>query len=195
MARKNPKISYHQEASEKDLEAIAEIARMSFPDPVSIDEIKEGLEGKIHRIYLAKDGERVVGFNIWNEDEEDGQVWDWLHAVHPDYRGRKVGSRLMDRVIKETRELGYKRIRLKTYEKFHNMIRFCRRKGFIKIRKKDPDIWGENKYSIYFQYNLINGNGYSKIPFPDLKQGNVSQCRDLALLSDYPSSFMSNHFK
>ena len=39
------------------------------------------------------------------------------------------------------------------------MIRLCRRKGFVRI-KKEPDVWGQNKYAIYYQLNLEKNGSY-----------------------------------
>ena len=167
MQHRHPTYKF-EESLDKDLEAIAAIATSVFPEAFSREDIEKELMNKKHRIYLAKDRGRIVGFNIWYEDKEDGQVWDWLHAVHPDYRKSGIGSKLMNRVIERTRELGYSRIRLKVYENFHSMIRFCRRKGFVKIKVEKSDTWGDSKYSIYFQYNLIN-NLKSPMPIPEPK--------------------------
>lgn len=156
-----------EESLDKDLEEIANIANSCFPETFSKEDLKKELMDKKHKIYLAKDRNKVVGFNIWYEDEDDGQVWDWLHAVHPDYRKSGIGSRLMNKLINDTKDMGYSKISLKTYDGFHSMIRFCRRNGFVRT-KKAPEIWGENKFAIYFQYNLKN-NKKSPMPIPEPK--------------------------
>ena len=55
--------------------------------------------------------------------------------VHPKYRGKKIGSKLMDRAIEFCREVGYQEIVFKTTSKMTGAISLCLHKGFVERAK------------------------------------------------------------
>lgn len=80
---------------EKDINAVVEIENLSFlfPKPEAIFREDE------HKYLVAKDEEKVVGY-IGIE-----KILDEVHiinmAIHPDYRGKGIGKRLMQHVLND----------------------------------------------------------------------------------------------
>jgi len=150
-------IVIEESRSESNLEKIVQLLNAFFPEPENIENIKKEFEKSKHGVYVAKINGEIIGANIWVEDS--GGIYDWYHVVDANHRKRGVGSKLMDYLISNAKKSGHPKIELKTYNLFHSMIRLCRRKGFVRT-KKEPDVWGDNKYAIYYQLNLANGSSY-----------------------------------
>lgn len=72
----------------------------------------------------------------------DGSVELAKLAVHPDYRGRGIGKKLVDRAILWAREMGARRITLTTNDALQTAIEIYKRAGFRMI---EPS--GTRKYS------------------------------------------------
>jgi len=102
---------------DKDIPAVVEIENLSFqfPKPESVFREDE------HKYLLAKDDDRVAGY-IGVE-----KILDEVHiinmAVHPDYRGKGIGKRLMQHVLNDE-EVFFLEVRVsnetakKIYEKY-----------------------------------------------------------------------------
>ena len=150
-------IIVEESRSESDLEKIVILLNAFFPEQENIENLKKEFEKSRHGIYVAKINQEIVGANIWVED--NGEMYDWYHVVDENYRRKGIGSKLMDYLISQGKQQGYLKIKLKTYNLFYSMIRLCRRKGFVRI-KKEPDVWGQNKYAIYYQLNLEKNGSY-----------------------------------
>ena len=56
--------------------------------------------------FVAKDGERVVGFVFWGEREEDGQSVGEIFALYVlrEYYGTGLGRRLMDAALEQLKD-------------------------------------------------------------------------------------------
>lgn len=184
------RVAKEDEKYERTLEEIAGLATAFFPEPFTGLYIKTELEKySSYGVHVAYDidAERLSGANIWHQDESsEDRVYDWFHLVREDYRSRGIGSKLMDLAIAEAREQGYKKLVLQTYDGFHSMIRFCRRKGFVRIKVTKPDIWGSNRYSITYQISLVNANNRI-IPFPKPKIKVSETSRDSNIFFVIPS--------
>lgn len=122
---------YYRTAEEKDIPVITEIEELCFPDPWSEDLIRADVVGNSISTYvlaeiennrpseIAEDlatsvnrdsnelknkGRTIVGYlGIWVVRDEC-QINNV--AVHPDFRGRGIGKRLLNEVIEITEELG-----------------------------------------------------------------------------------------
>jgi len=102
---------------DKDIPQVVEIENLSFqfPKPESVFREDE------HKYLLAKDDDRVAGY-IGVE-----KILDEMHiinmAVHPDYRGKGIGKRLMQHVLNDE-EVFFLEVRVsnesakKIYEKY-----------------------------------------------------------------------------
>jgi ribosomal-protein-alanine N-acetyltransferase len=82
----------------EDIDAVDEINRLSFSNPWSRESFERELtSNKIARYFVAVYNEKIVGFvGLWIIFQE-AQIT--TIAVHPNYRGKKIGYRLLDFVI------------------------------------------------------------------------------------------------
>jgi ribosomal-protein-alanine N-acetyltransferase len=98
-----------------DVEAVHEIERLSFTTPWPSYAFEQELSGnRLARYVVARaadpDGERVVGFaGVWLMVDEAHIT---TFGVHPDWRRRGVGRRLLLRLAELALELGAARMTL-----------------------------------------------------------------------------------
>jgi len=111
-------------------EGIAEFAR-SF-DP-----------GK-DRIWLAEAKGRFVGCVAVVHRPGKAAQLRWL-LVHPDNRGRGVGTRLLTGALRFCRARGYTRVFLWTTSELTDAARLYTRFGFKNTEKKTHAIWGKRR--------------------------------------------------
>lgn len=147
-------MKYLQTTLEKDLQGILDVAHVSFHGFYDPDKLLKRVDNKKHWIYVAKDEDKIVGFKIWYEDNNE-QIYSWLGAVHPDYRKNGIASHLIDIQLELSKRLGYSKIKLKTHEGHPEMITLCHKKGFIEVGR-EPHHWKDtiDKEAIFFEYSL-----------------------------------------
>ena len=105
----NPSIEY-QPASLWDLNGVRELERLSFDlDSWPLLEMIGVLTLPSIDRWKAVTGEQLVGFVACDIRRSQGTAWIATVAVHPDFRGRGIGDRLMQ--IAEER-CGMPRMRL-----------------------------------------------------------------------------------
>jgi len=80
---------------DKDIPAVVEIENLSFqfPKPESVFKEDE------HKYLLAKDDDRVIGYIGIEKILDEEHIINM--AVHPDYRGKGIGKRLMQHVLND----------------------------------------------------------------------------------------------
>jgi [ribosomal protein S18]-alanine N-acetyltransferase len=123
---------------ERDLEAIAEIARVSFTNPWTREMFAQELSTQpLSRSYVFRTAEgQVAGFcTSW-------LILDELHintiAVRPELRGRGIGRQLLAYVLDQARALGAQRIMLEVRASNTAAIRLYSSFGFtIEAVRKD----------------------------------------------------------
>ncbi len=147
-------MKYIQTTLEQDLEGILSVAHSSFSEFYNSDKLLKKVADKKYWLYVAKDEDKIVGFKIWYEDNS-GQIYSWLGAIHPDYRENGIASHLIDIQFELSKRLGYSKITLKTHEGHPEMIALCNKKGFVET-KREPHHWKEtiDREAIFFEYNL-----------------------------------------
>jgi len=83
-------------------------------------------------VYLAMDGETVVGYCSLSEYREDtGALYIPLLNVRPEYHGKKVGSMLLGRVLEQTIQLGWPRLDLYTWAGNTKAVPLYKKFGFF----------------------------------------------------------------
>ena len=102
-------------------------------------------------IYLdiQNDVVGIVGLYTQNSDTND-KVWLGWYGVKPSYRGKKIGSKLLDFATQKASEEGYKELHLyTTNDAVHqDAIALYLRRGFVKY-KKDKEL-----KTIYYKKEL-----------------------------------------
>lgn len=84
-----------------------------------------------HGIFItAFDGDRYAGFAaFYANDHEGGTAFLSMIAVQPEYRGKRVGYRLLEQCMAKSAECGMKKMRLEV-RKDNKAVHFYERNGF-----------------------------------------------------------------
>ncbi|WP_338543794.1 GNAT family N-acetyltransferase [Paenibacillus tundrae] len=89
-------------------------------------------------VFLALDGEEVVGYCSFSHYKEDqGALYIPLLNVRPDYHGYKIGKRLVLRAIEQTLKLGYPRLDLYTWPGNIKAVPTYKKSGFFWEKRDD----------------------------------------------------------
>ena len=80
-------------------------------------------------LNLALDQSTVVGYKIGYELDSH-KYYSWYGAVHEDYRGKGIASRLLEQQHRFLVESGYKLVQTKTRNKWRSMLVLNIKNGF-----------------------------------------------------------------
>ncbi|HYE09803.1 MAG TPA: tRNA (adenosine(37)-N6)-threonylcarbamoyltransferase complex dimerization subunit type 1 TsaB [Patescibacteria group bacterium] len=120
----------------KDIDAVWEIEKLSFKTPWSRESFVEEIKSSDRTRYVVAElGDSIVGY---------GGMWlivDEAHitniAVHPDYRGQKIGKKIVEAMIAAAKDEGINSLTLEV--RISNMPAISLYKGFdfkeVAIRK------------------------------------------------------------
>ena len=86
-----------REAVENDIDAMENIETASFSVPWSRQAFEDALENQYTRIYVAEDGDKVVGYSIIGLIVPDAEILNV--AVDQEYRRQGIGEMLIDMLI------------------------------------------------------------------------------------------------
>ena len=91
-----------EQMTSKDIDGVFEVEKNCFEHHWSKDAFKEELNNEVARYLVAKLDGKVVGYvGIWFVMDE-GHITNV--AVHSDYRGRKIGDKLVQALVELCRE-------------------------------------------------------------------------------------------
>lgn len=86
-------------------------------------------------LYVAEWDDRVIGFVIGSIIKKSRSAWMYGHliwmAVHPDFAGSGIGSRLFDTFRQSMEEAGVRMLLVDTQADNEPAVRFFTRKGFV----------------------------------------------------------------
>lgn len=112
-----------------DLDGVMEVERLSYLTPWSRDAFCSELL-QTYTVYLvAKDGDKVVAIGGMHVVWEDAHVTNI--AVHPLYRGRGLGQRMMQELINRARRRGARRMTLEVRASNTTAQNLYRKMGFV----------------------------------------------------------------
>lgn len=87
-----------------DLNGVYEVSSLSLKETWSLESINNELNNKLAKYIVCKEDNKVLGFaGAWLIAGE-GQITNV--AVHPDYRGKKIGKKLMKELINTLKKEG-----------------------------------------------------------------------------------------
>lgn len=150
-----------REATTEDVEAIRRVARESFEasyeEALGADRLERGIESwyseeRLHdeipdderSFFVATEGGSVVGFAqsfLAQRRETVGEI-DWIH-VDPEYRGRGIGSRLLERVESELHDRGATRLEGRALLANETGMAFYEQEGYTDAGEREIDIGGQ----------------------------------------------------
>jgi ribosomal protein S18 acetylase RimI-like enzyme len=127
----------HNGSIEEVLDLIFEIPE--FEDIHQEKDFKKRFSGKKYLILIAYWNGRRAGFNVGYDRFGDGSFYCWLQAVLPEYRRKFIADRLTRELEIWAKEKGFRKIIVKTRNKFPNMLRLLIKNNYsiIEIEKKD----------------------------------------------------------
>ncbi|KKI91354.1 alanine acetyltransferase [Bacillus sp. SA1-12] len=121
----------------EDIEQVYQIELNSFSAPWSKESLYYELEQNLFAKYLVVEYEdQVVGYcGLW-VIMDDAQITNI--AVHPDYRGKKIGEALIRFAIQLSKEMNAKRLSLEVRVSNHIAQALYKKVGFVSggIRKR-----------------------------------------------------------
>ncbi|MBQ9092356.1 MAG: GNAT family N-acetyltransferase [Anaerotignum sp.] len=86
------------------------------------------------RLYLAYVDEKLAGCVGLKKLDEEGQHCELKRLyVRPAFRGKKMGERLLDAILQDAKEIGYKAMLLDTLPFLKTAIEMYQRRGFYEI--------------------------------------------------------------
>ncbi len=119
---------------EAHVAAIAELEKMCFSDPWSINSISSELANSLSTWLVAVDGEIVCGY-VGSQSVLDGA--DMMNiAVHPSYRNRGIGCGLIERLIDLLKERDVCSLSLEVRVSNESAIGLYRKMGFDVVGKR-----------------------------------------------------------
>lgn len=112
----------------EDVPAVTQLEESIFPDPWSENAFREELVAPGRRYVVAEEGGTIVGYAGLLVVGDDSHVVTL--AVHPDARGRGLGTRFMLRLVEEALAAGALHLTLEVRVSNHPAQSLYRRFGF-----------------------------------------------------------------
>lgn len=126
---------------------LAELDKRCFAIPWSQKAFSDEVNNKIAHYFIARDGERIVGYAGFWEVCGEGDITNI--AVDADYRRKHIGSRLIEEMIKSAYEMRLELLTLEVrrsnkaaqglYEKYGFEV-LGERKGYYSDNREDAII-------------------------------------------------------
>lgn len=133
--------------TKEDVDGLYEVSSLSLKETWSLGSIEQELSNKFARYIVCKDGDKVIGFiGAWLIASE-GQITNL--AVHPDYRKKGIGKKLMKSLISSLKNEDCNAITLEVRESntvaknLYKNLGFLSegiRKNFYEDNKEDANI-------------------------------------------------------
>ena len=120
--------------NESHVEAIAELEKLCFSDPWSVNSISSELNNALSLWLVALDEDKVVGY----VGSQSVMGWsDMMNlAVHPDYRRQKIGENLVKKLIEMLRERENTCLTLEVRISNFSAIALYEKIGFVQVGKR-----------------------------------------------------------
>lgn len=99
-----------------------------------LKDIDKTYGGKREAFFVCEDQKKIVG-TVGIKEDTHGIALLRRIFVHPDYRQKGYGSRLIDTAIEFCKILHYKEVVFRSTDKMKQAINLCLNKGFIETEK------------------------------------------------------------
>jgi ribosomal-protein-alanine N-acetyltransferase len=122
-------------ATEKDLESVLEIERLSFPQPWDYAYLKDALDN----LFLVYEEEDVLGYLIAVCCYNGIKAEIMKIAVNPTHRRRGIGKALIKTIIDILKEMQVKEVELDVKVLKKNAIKLYEKFGFRLLMVRTPN--------------------------------------------------------
>ena len=120
--------------NETHIEPIAEIEKLCFSDPWSVNSIGSELKNPLSLWLVAQDGDRVAGYV--GSQTVLGEADMMNIAVHPDYRRQGIGEQLVTRLVEQLRRQGSHILMLEVRISNGPAIALYEKLGFFQVGRR-----------------------------------------------------------
>lgn len=119
-----------------------------FVNPHPIAEYEKRLNGVKHLILIAYVDERLIGFKVGYEREQDGSFYSWMGGVLSQIRRSGVAWQLAIAQEEWAKKNGYTKIVFKTRNRLKAMLLFALKNGFHIIAVEARETVEENRITL-----------------------------------------------
>ncbi len=127
---KNQYSYYIRTASIEDVFMLAKKIPEFQPHPKPLSEYRKRLSTTHHLILVAEQNLQLIGYKVGYDRYQDGSFYSWLGGVLPEHRGEGVATLLTKEQEKWAKKEGFECIKMKTQNRFRNMLLFAIKRGF-----------------------------------------------------------------
>ncbi len=107
---------------------IAQIEKLCFASPWSENQIMAETENPLTVYSVAIKDKKVIAYGGFWSVAGDAQITNI--AVHPDYQGMKIGSRILENLLNEAKNRGESQLTLEVRESNTKAIKLYTKYGF-----------------------------------------------------------------
>ena len=123
-----------QRMTRDDIEEIARLEKLCFSDPWVKESFREELKHRFSVPLVVKSGPTIAGYMcLWHIDD---QMEIANFAVSPDFRGRGIGRKMMEEVLRVAEERSCTNLILSVRESNLPAIRLYTSHGFVEIHRR-----------------------------------------------------------
>lgn len=116
-------------ATKADIKQMAELDAACFAMPWSLEAFENELENGCTTYAVVCDGEKIVAFSgFWKIDNE-GHITRVM--VGKDYRGKAIGSKMLEFLMSEGEKLGVSEYTLEMRKSNESALRLYEKLGFV----------------------------------------------------------------
>ena len=133
-----PQIKVLENPPPEDLLSISNFVQTIFTD-LDLEKIQERLQGKKNILVLTAELDGVLCAFKFGYQESEETFYSWLGAVHPDYRGLRIASVLMQAQHNWCKSAGFKKVRTKSQNQYKAMIKLNLNFGFDVTGTEESD--------------------------------------------------------
>lgn len=138
--------------NKNDVDAVYKVEEDCFPDPWSKESIRQELKNNLARYIVAEIDDQIVGYvGVWFVLDE-GHITNV--AVHSDYRGRKIGDKLIKELVEICKENNLSAITLEVRTSNVVAQNLYKKYGF-KMAGIRKEYYSDNKEDAIIMWNQL----------------------------------------
>ena len=136
----------------EDLPQVMAIENASFTSPFSENLFRMELNLNIARLFVVKKGEEVLGYiDYWSVEREVHLI---TIAVHPSFRGRHIGTSLIEWTMQEARKDAVEQISLDVRPSNEPALGLYQKFGFQEVGRRKRYYQDNNEDAVIMSLRL-----------------------------------------